>query len=559
MPPKKKKVSGKKGSKKKVAKKKGAKKPFLSGVDAAQAQTEAGTKSREFLRLQVGDLKEQVVRLRESNDKLKGDRDALFDIGSASAEQLKSEVEYYRRENLRHVDELEEEKRRWIEGTANLRQEILDVRAEVETKRSEARSREAELKAEIVALNQKLAGLEEFRDQEHAIRKQLGEVQTQLAQCEAMHNTDKDALERKLVEQQGAMAATIDEKVAEVALAFQTEADARLCDRTAGVLKENVKMERKLKDINTQVMGVVDANDRLKKKVNELKIELQIADDAQKSLGTTVRKSKKVTEALRDRLLEETSKIQQAEETLAESKVKHAQHSESQQRLIDAMQASLDATERTRTIEAHRLEDLSHMKTIEALVEWSIAELERSYFRRQKELEDVQEQHEAALYHKDQMSALDLVLLAVPKVLKKLVIKAAPRVVAPSRLKVTEVCSVGVQAGGPQFSTNSSAFWRAPAPKPRQPVYNKDASKVKARQPLYNKDARRPGGALRSENHTTSRVGGGVRSENHDTSRNSFSMSSRAPAEMRSQAQTGTQFGLDVFSLAAAVQSPQRT
>jgi hypothetical protein len=32
------------------------------------------------------------------------------------------------------------------------------------------------------------------------------------------------------------------------------------------------------------------------------------------------------------------------------------------------------------------------MKTIEALVEWSIAELERSYFRRQKELEDVQEQ-----------------------------------------------------------------------------------------------------------------------------------------------------------------------
>jgi hypothetical protein len=63
------------------------------------------------------------------------------------------------------------------------------------------------------------------------------------------------------------MAATIDEKVAEVALAFQTEADARLCDRTAGVLKENVKMERKLKDINTQVMGVVDANDRLKKKV----------------------------------------------------------------------------------------------------------------------------------------------------------------------------------------------------------------------------------------------------------------------------------------------------
>lgn len=126
--------------------------------------------------------------------------------------------------------------------------------------------------------------------------------------------------------------------------------------------------------------------------VNELKIELQIADDAQKSLGTTVRKSKKVTEALRDRLLEETSKIQQAEETLAESKAKHAQHSESQQRLIDAMQASLDATERTRTIEAHRLEDLSHMKTIEALVEWSIAELERSYFRRQKELEDVQEQ-----------------------------------------------------------------------------------------------------------------------------------------------------------------------
>lgn len=63
------------------------------------------------------------------------------------------------------------------------------------------------------------------------------------------------------------MAATIDEKVAEVALAFKTEADARLCDRTTGVLKENVKMERKLKDINTQVMGVVDANDRLKKKV----------------------------------------------------------------------------------------------------------------------------------------------------------------------------------------------------------------------------------------------------------------------------------------------------
>lgn len=128
-----------------------------------------------------------VAITQESNDKLKGDRDALFDIGSASAEQLKSEVEYYRRENLRHVDELEEEKRRWIEGTANLRQEILNVRAEVETKRSEARSREAELKAEIVALNQKLAGLEEFRDQEHAIRKQLGEVQTQLAQCEAMY------------------------------------------------------------------------------------------------------------------------------------------------------------------------------------------------------------------------------------------------------------------------------------------------------------------------------------------------------------------------------------
>jgi hypothetical protein len=35
-----------------------------NAVDAAQAQTEAGTKSREFLRLQVGDLKEQVVRLR---------------------------------------------------------------------------------------------------------------------------------------------------------------------------------------------------------------------------------------------------------------------------------------------------------------------------------------------------------------------------------------------------------------------------------------------------------------------------------------------------------------
>lgn len=126
------------------------------------------------------------IDLKESNASLKGDRDALFDIGTASTEQLQTEVEYYRRENLRHIDELEDEKRKWIEGTANLRREILEAKDQIEIERTEAQAREGELKAEIVALNQKLAGLEEFRDQEHAIRRQLSDVQGQLAQCEAL-------------------------------------------------------------------------------------------------------------------------------------------------------------------------------------------------------------------------------------------------------------------------------------------------------------------------------------------------------------------------------------
>lgn len=126
--------------------------------------------------------------------------------------------------------------------------------------------------------------------------------------------------------------------------------------------------------------------------VAELKIELQIADDAQKSLASGVRKSKKVTETLRDRLQGETSKISELNTELKEAKESHKRHAAEQQRLIDAMQASLDATERTRKVEAHRLEDLSHMTTVTGLIEWVIADLERRFLAKQHTLDDPHEQ-----------------------------------------------------------------------------------------------------------------------------------------------------------------------
>lgn len=125
------------------------------------------------------------------------------------------------------------------------------------------------------------------------------------------------------------------------------------------------------------------------------------------------------------------------------------------------------------------------------------------------------------------MQCLDLVLHAAPKIVKKLV-KAVPAQEI-RRTMPASVASVGVQAGGPQFSTKSSTFGQRAPP-------------VKDRAPLYTVDARKPTGSMRSENHTH---------------RTSIGHAPKAPAQRR-RTQTGTQFGLDVFSLAAAVHTPQR-
>mmetsp|Transcript_8535 Transcript_8535/g.21956 ORF Transcript_8535/g.21956 Transcript_8535/m.21956 type:complete len:536 (-) Transcript_8535:1162-2769(-) len=529
MPPKKKKGSGskKKGGKKRVGSK--------GAAGTSISVSEVGLKSREYLRLQVNDLKDQVTRLRESNRLLKGDRDALAEIGTESTDRLRAEVDYFRRENLRHIDELEDEKRKWIEGTENLRQEIEDVKEQIEKERAEAHAREAELKAEIVALNHKLAGLEEFRDQEHAIRRQLADVQGQLQQAEALFADQKAGLERKLVEQQGMMAASIDERVADVAKAFQQEADARLNDRAEGAVQDNLRLERKLRDMNTQVKGVVDANDRLKKKVGDLKIELEIADDAQKTLSASARKSRKVSETLRDRLVDEQSKVEELSDALAEARRTHRHECDEKERVIGAMRASLDATQRTRKVESARLRDLSNMTQVETLIEWAIAEMETAYFARSNELDTPDQKHAAAEYHKAQMHTLELALHAVPKVVRR-VVATHPPPAEPKRRLHAAVKSVGVQAGGPSFSSKTAKAAALgpkapPAHRPRpSPVQNRYKLDTRAKSP------RKPSGALRSENHLTT---------------------NRAPAERR-RTQTGPHFGLDVFSLAAAIQAPPK-
>jgi predicted nucleic acid-binding Zn-ribbon protein len=67
-----------------------------------------------------------------------------------------------------------------MEGTANLRQRAAELEAGLENEMANAQHREQELKDEIVALNQRLQMLEEFREQEHSIRRQLADTRQQL-------------------------------------------------------------------------------------------------------------------------------------------------------------------------------------------------------------------------------------------------------------------------------------------------------------------------------------------------------------------------------------------